>query len=292
MFPNSMSNTQHYSRNHWPLRKPTIFVVAVVVLLLGARASGEQVDGFTEPFLTTNVATAETGVVISVSAREGEVVKKGQVLATLDNDIHLALLAIAAEQMKAAGKLESAQAELELQERKLDKLKTLREKGLARPEELERTRTDVAIARAQVLAMKEDLAVRKLEHEKTRLQLDRRTIRAPHDGVISSLHKQEGEFVAPNEPILFTLVQLDPLLASFSIPSQLVGTFRLRQKVLVQIEGSSVRAQGVIDQIAPVTDAESGTVRIKVRIENPKGLYRSGERCTLSLPPLSQSAAR
>lgn len=281
-----------YELSHWPVCKPTILVAAALLLLPTAVVNGEQLDGFTEPYLTTNVATAETGVILSVSAREGEVVKKGQVLATLDNDVHLALLAIAAEQMNSLGKLDSAQAELELQERKLEKLKTLREKGLARPEELERTRTDVAIARAQLLAIKEDLAVRKLEYERTRLQLDRRTIRAPHNGTIAKTHKQEGEFVAPNEPVLFTLVQLDPLWATFSVPSHQAGAFRARQKVQVNIDGNSARAAGVVELVSPVTDAESGTVRIKVRIENPKGLYRSGERCTLTIPPVLQSAAQ
>jgi RND family efflux transporter MFP subunit len=267
-----------------------MFVAASLAMVGAPRASAELIDGFTEPFLTTNVATAETGVIISLSVREGEVVKKGQALALLDNDLHLALVEIASEQMRAVGKLQSATAELTLQERKFEKLQELRERGHARPEELERTRTDVLIARAQLLAIKEDLAVRKLEHERTRLQLERRTIRAPHDGVIAKTHKQEGEFVAPNEPIMFTLVQLDPLVASFSVPSHLVGAFRLRQKVFVGVEGHSASSAGAIELISPVTEAESGTVRIKVRLENPKGLLRSGERCTLQLPAPAQAA--
>ena len=35
--------------------------------------------------------------------------------------------------------------------------------------------------------------------------------------------------------------------------------------------------------VAPITDAESGTVRVKVRIDNPNGNYRSGERWTLEV---------
>lgn len=287
-----MNSTRFILPTRWQFTPPTTLVVVALVLLSATVVKGEQLDGFTEPYLTTNVATAETGLVMTVSARDGDVVKKGQILAILDNDVHLALLAIAAEQMNSLGKLDTARAELELQERKLEKLKTLREKGLARPEELERTRTDVAIARAQLAAIQEDLAVRKLEHERTRLQLERRTIRAPHDGIIAKMHKQEGEFVAPHEPVLFTLVQLDPLWATFSVPSHLLGAIRHRQKVLVGIAGNAARVPGVIDQISPITDAESGTVRIKVRIENPQGLYRSGERCTLPITSAPQSASR
>ena len=41
--------------------------------------------------------------------------------------------------------------------------------------------------------------------------------------------------------------------------------------------------KGAIDFISPVTDAESGTVRVKVRIDNPQNKYRSGQRCALQL---------
>ena len=135
-----------------------------VLTAVGPAAAVETLEGFTEPFRVVNVATTETGVVARVLVREGDLVKKGQELAALDSDLHLTVLAIAAEQMKAVGRLQSAQSELELQQNKLDKLTLLREKGHARQEEVERTRADVAIARSHVLSIQEELAVRKMEH--------------------------------------------------------------------------------------------------------------------------------
>lgn len=40
-------------------------------------------------------------------------------------------------------------------------------------------------------------------------------------------------------------------------------------------------AQGIVDYIAPVIDAQSGTILIKVRVPNSKNIYRSGEKCLL-----------
>ena len=42
--------------------------------------------------------------------------------------------------------------------------------------------------------------------------------------------------------------------------------------------------------MAPITDAESGTVRVKVRIANQDGQFRGGERCTLQLQNASAAA--
>jgi multidrug efflux pump subunit AcrA (membrane-fusion protein) len=56
---------------------------------------------------------------------------------------------------------------------------------------------------------------------------------------------------------------------------------------------SSASVQGAVESVSPVTDAESGTVRVKVCFDNPKGEYRSGQRCTLRFsdqPAVQQTA--
>ena len=56
---------------------------------------------------------------------------------------------------------------------------------------------------------------------------------------------------------------------------------RIDQDVTIHFLDSEVETKGTVEFISPVTDAESGTVRVKIRIDNPDGKYRSGERCTL-----------
>ena len=66
------------------------------------------------------MGATEVGIVHEMKVREGDRVTKGQVLARLDQDVHLALLAIAAANMDTTGRLDSAKAELELRRVKLD----------------------------------------------------------------------------------------------------------------------------------------------------------------------------
>jgi RND family efflux transporter MFP subunit len=251
---------------------------------------GGEFDGFTEPYRKVNVASVETGTIKSIEVREGAAVEKGQVLARLDDDLYLALLAIADESMRAQSALKSAQVELDMRRERWEKLNALRGQGHARQEEVDRAFADVEMADARVLSAKELMEVKRLECEKAKVQLARRAVVAPLAGIVSVLHKDEGEFVAPNDPYVLEIVALDPLLATFSVPSPDAAQLQRDATVTVYVDGAEQLVKGQVETIAPVTDAESGTTRVKVRIANPEGQYRSGERCTLQLENVSRTA--
>lgn len=277
-----IENTMRIDRfNHAAVLVGLLTIANAVVV---SPAMALEVEGFTEPYRTVNVASGETGIIAEVLVREGDVVEAGQPLARLNNEVHKALLAIAEKSMKAKGKIDSALAELSLRKERFNKLKTLRAEGHARQEELDRARAEVEIAEGNVTSVREDLLIKKLDYAKINAQLVQRTIRSPFDGVVTTLHKEKGEFVAPNSPEVLTLVELDSLLAHFSIMSSEAKRLSIGQKVQIRFPASVQNAERVVESIAPVTDAESGTVQVKVRIANPKGSFRSGERCMMRLP--------
>ena len=260
----------------------TVFALILFGLALDT-ASGVELDGFTEPYRTIHVAASETGIITKIHVREGDVVKEGQLLAQLDDDVHLALLAIAEQAMNAKGRLDTTLADLELKTSRCEKLKRLRADGHARQEEVDRAATELAVAEGQVETAREDLLIKRLEFDKLRTQLERRSIRCTTDGVVAELHKNEGEFVAPNDPELLTVVELDPLVAVFSIMRPLADRLKVDSTLKVRFPESKDEVKGTIEFISPITDAESGTVRIKIRVDNPEGRYRSGERCVIDV---------
>ncbi len=268
----------------------TFSVACCLMLTYCVRATASEYDGFTEPSRRVNVASVETGTIKSLEVQEGSVVEKGQVVARLDDDLFLALVAIAEESTRAQGALKSAEAEVAMRRERWEKLCELREQGHARQEEVDRAHMDVEVAEARVLSANELTQLKRLELEKARIQLARRVIFAPLSGVVATLRKDEGEFVAPNDPYVVEIVTLDPLLAAFSIPSSEAATLHKGDSVSVYLDDAEQVVSGEIDVVAPVTDAESGTVRVKVRIANHDGAFRGGERCTLQLKPATQLA--
>ena len=242
-----------------------------------------DLEGFTEPYRTSHVATDDAGVIAEFLICEGDEVAAGQPLVRLNSEVHEALLTIAEHQMKSHGRLDAALAEGEMRRERLAKLEALRAEGHARQEEVDPARNELAVAEANIRSAREDLVARKLEFAKIETQIARRTIRAPFAGTITSFEKEQGEFVALNDAAVLTLVDLESLLANFMVMSNQAAHMTQGQEVTVYFPASGSQAKGTVELISPVTDAESGTVRVKIRVSNPDRAFRSGERCQLSL---------
>jgi RND family efflux transporter MFP subunit len=240
-------------------------------------------ETFAEPYRTVQVATSEMGILRELLVQEGEFVEVGQLLAKLDDEYVRASLAIAERQRDSQGVLKSAEAELRLHASRAEKLSELLRTGHAHPEELERAVMEKEIAAARVLAAQESLSVRQLEVERIQVELARRSIRSPLQGVVTRTHREVGEFVSPTDPVVVTVVQLDPLLATFSLRPATAQSLKVGQPVQVQFASMPNPVDGEVEFLSQTTDARSGTMRVKVKIPNPQGLCRSGERCSLVL---------
>lgn len=244
----------------------------------------EAIESFTEPFRKIDVAPAEPGTISELRVREGDTVTKGQLLAGLDRDALLVQLEMSRAAMEAHGKLDSAQAEFALRKSRLVNLETLRQRGHANQEEVNRARADVAIAEANLLAAREQATLDALEYKKTQALIERRTLRSPIDGVVIRVHREEREFVPASSPTVLTVAQLNPLRVVFSLPTALAASLQEQEAQTVVMSETGEAVTGRIELVSAVTDAESGTVRVKVLLDNAAGQLRSGVRCAWPLP--------
>jgi RND family efflux transporter MFP subunit len=259
-----------------------LLTLGMLLIGRGALAAG-AIEGFTEPNRRIDVAPAETGTIATLAVREGERVHRGQQLASLDCDVLQVSLDIARSGMTACGRRNSAVAERDVRKNRLEKLELLRQGGHASQEEVDRARGDLAVAEAALLAAEEQHQLDRLEHKKIEAMIERRILRSPIDGIVLKIHKEEREFVSANNPAVFTLVQLDTLRVTFGVPTAQAASLAVGQTVRVAFPETGARADGKIEFIAPLTDAESGTVRVKILLDNAAGRYGCGVRCALGL---------
>jgi len=260
----------------------TLHVVMSIAVLDSAMASGASFDGFTEPFRKIEVAASETGTVAQLLVHEGDRVTKGQALATLDNDVLEVSREIATANVHATGKLESAVAERKLRKTRLDRLEPLRAEGHASQEEVDRARAELGVADANLQVVREQHRLDELERKKVEAMIERRTLRCPIDGYVLKIQKDERELVSVASASVATVVQLDPLRVVFSLPTPYAATLRVGGAVDLELPESGAKVRGKVEFIAPVTEAESGTVRVKVLVDNANGAYRCGVRCLLN----------
>jgi multidrug efflux pump subunit AcrA (membrane-fusion protein) len=80
-----------------------------------------------------------------------------------------------------------------------------------------------------------------------------------------------------------TIVQLDQLRARFSASPRDAAALQPGQTVRLFLPETEEQANGVVETISPVMDAESGTVQVVVVINNSEEQLRSGARCLLRM---------
>jgi RND family efflux transporter MFP subunit len=276
------------NRIYEALRLTGCIVAIITVLAMDEKPlRANDVDSFTEPYRTINVSTAEQGIITKLLVKEGDTVHEGQLLATLDMDVLEAAKEIAKAGKDSLGRIKSATAAVDLKKERFEKLQALQEEGHAHPEEVLRAKTELEIAQAELLAAEEDKKIKELEFSRIETQIERRKITSPIDGVVTKIHKEVSEEVAATDPIVMTIVQCDQLKVVFPVAATEAGRFSVGQKVAVNFSGGAGATKGLIEVVSHVTDPESGTVRVKVVIDNAQKRYRSGMSCFLAVTHLA-----
>lgn len=241
-----------------------------------------DVVGGLEPYKSTEVSTAETGVVIEVLVKRGEKVEAGQPLSRLDDRQQKVTLRQAEADYIAAGQLKTYSLEKEFNQRRAEKTKELVDGGKGSPRELERYELELDIARAKLLAGEEAKEIAGIQAEKAKLLLEARTIVAPHDGVIEEIFRSEGEFVAANAPAIVRLVDSSKLRAIFMLPESVAEQIRGKETIEIRLPSNAV-VSGAVEYIASIASLDGRTIAMTVLVDNPDGNIRSAH-CELILP--------
>jgi RND family efflux transporter MFP subunit len=269
----------------------TLAAVTLGLALASGRCLADDIQSFTEPYRTINLAAAESGIVIGLNVEEGDSVEKHQPLADLNQAVLKAGVEIARSHRDAVSGLNSAESELKLRSERLRKLQELRQNENSSEEEVNRALLEFEVAEARVLQVQEQLEIKRLEYERIRLQLALRTLTSPIDGVVTELYRDIGEFVSPADPVVLTIVQLNPLRATFSVPIADVKSLRKGQTVPVKVDGVAKPVNAQVELVSPVINAESQTVRVKVELPNPGNKIRSGAKCFFASDSVKEKLA-
>ncbi len=196
------------------------------------------------------------GVVLRLMVEEGHDVRADQPLAKINpTDAALALT-------KAELALGNAQNTLDRSER-------LSAASLVSDQDLEKARFERDLAR-QTLA-------------EARRTLHKTTVTAPFAGKVTVRRVQPGQTVKKGDE-LFTLADFDPLVARIFLPEREVLDLRVGQVVRLALRArEETRFEGRIQQISPVVDTASGTVKVTVEAVSPPPSVRPGAFVTVDV---------
>lgn len=245
------------------------------------RVQAQSLESFAVPYETTDVATSESGKIADVLVKEGQTVQPGDVLMVLDSRVLEISREIAEFKTKMTAKKDAATVEMKVKKQRYEKLKELLEQGHGNTQEVKRAEADYLIAEASLQTVEEELQQSKKELARIDAQIEHRKIRSPIAGVVLHLHKTLGEYVSTTEPKVASVVELDRLKVTFYMPTAQALSLQTKDRLSVRFPLTGQTADVIVDFISPVTNAESGTVRVVMVIANSQGTYRSGTRCQL-----------
>ena len=279
MYSKSLPVCPFFSRNLTPW---LVAVCIAICCLVISTCVDAQIEGFTQPFRKIELSTEESGPIQIMSVVEGQFVESNQIVCQLDKSLQEIQLELSKQRAKSKGQIWTAEQGLRQRQVIRDRIKGLQKSGNATDSELLRSEMELSIAKGKVLVAKEEAAVRDIEYRQALLRLERRTIRAPFGGVVSKIHRRQGEFVSTLQPEIVTLMDVGKLLAVFNVPSSQAKLFVPGEFFELNLaNGETVSA--TVYRVAVNTDAESGTVEIKFLIENDGLRIRSGEMLTLDI---------
>lgn len=241
------------------------------------------------------VPAQEAGVLTDVPAREGQVVKKGDLLAQIDDRVprmaeQAARLAVEVARAKATNDVnvrfaakaaEVAQAELRRSTESIERFANSVSQSQVDVEQLtvdktkleaEQARFDLEIAELESKSKQNEMAA-------ARTQLERRRIVAPIDGQIVQVFVRLGEWVEPGQKAL-RIVNINRLKAEGFLPAD-VAVAELRGapvRLTIDAGGESNAAfAGTIAFVSPEVDPITGQVRVWAAIDNRAGSLRPGQ---------------
>ncbi len=218
--------------------------------------------GTVEPWRASKVATEVSGRVDSLEVRRGETVRRGDVLARLGKGNLLFRLDAAKARMNATlVRLEKATDDFERSE-KLFKRQAISDK-------------EQKDASLRVEELKEDLAVTKAEIRQIEDELDKKTVKAPFDGIVTRELTEIGQWVNEGGDIV-NLVDLSVVRIMVDTPEKYVANMKIAEEVIVNIDAlPNQNFKGKIHALIPEGNREAHLFPLEVHVKN-KGLALKG----------------
>jgi multidrug efflux system membrane fusion protein len=217
--------------------------------------------GSAEAYTTVSIKAQVNAVLESVHIKEGQFVRKGGLLFTLDARPFEATLT------QAQANLARDKAQAELSEVQARRYAELYKAGVAPKEQLDQMEANAEAERAAVRA--DEAAV-----QSAQLQLDYCKIYAPVDGRTGALQVHPGNIVKQNDvPVLIVINQVTPIFLDFSVPEQyLVPLQKFMAKGRLMVEatpyGDTAPEQGYLTFVDNTVDSTTGTIKLKATFPN------------------------
>src|SRR5437870_3553337 len=255
---------------------------SVPVIVAQAEARDVPVElkdsGDVEAYATVTIRSQITGEITKIHFQEGQEVKAGDLLFTIDPRPSQGAL------RQAQADLKRDQAQLASAKLEFERVKKLLDSAIASHDDYEKAEATFRALEATVLS--DEAAV-----SRAQLQVEFTSIRSPIEGRTGNLMVRGGNIVKAPDDALVTINQIHPIYVTFSVPEQDLPAIRKRlreSKLVVQAQpqapteagvpaGDAVDPRGELSFIDNTVDSTTGRIKLKATFPNEDSALWPGQ---------------
>ena len=235
-------------------RKRTLNVTAEVIKK-SSISDGIIITGLLLPDEEVSLSFETSGKITAINFVEGTHVKKGQLLAKV-NDAQL------------QAQLRKLEVQLKLAEDRVYRQNALLEREAVSKEAYEQVQTDLAMLKAEIDMVKANIALTEL--------------RAPFDGIIGLRQVSEGTYATPST-IVASLTKISPLKIEFAVPERYAGIVKNGANLSFKVEGHLKPFSAKVYATESYVDPTTHTFAIRALYANNNGQLMPGRFANVDL---------
>jgi RND family efflux transporter MFP subunit len=230
-------------------------------------------SGYVTPRRRATVAAKITGRVTSVLFDEGDHVREGQVLATLDDsDVRRALESAKADREATQAGIADLQVQLKNAEIELHRAQSLQAVGVQSQEALDNARTSVDSLKAKIELTKQQVIASEARIREAQQAVDNCVIRAPFTGIAVSKDAQVGEMVSPvsagggfTRTGISTIVDMNSNEIEVDVNEAYIARVKPGQPVTAILDAyPDWEIPSRVRTVIPTADREKATVKVRI----------------------------
>ncbi len=213
-----------------------------------------RISGQTEADKKAELAVRASGTITSLSIKQGDSVKAGDVILSMDS-------------MEKKIAVEAAAQSVKQKQAQMVATDALAKKG--------------NVAKLQLDSARADLQNSQSQYESAKAELERTQVIAPFDGLVDKITVQNGASVQQGAPVAI-LLSLDPIVATGEISERNLNQIKIGSPATIKLVNGAV-AEGTVRYISRDASAATRTYRVEVAVANKDGAIPSGMTAEVNL---------
>ncbi len=256
--------------------RPPVAVQVDSVQYTGIKQT-RQFTGSIHPLYRYMVSPKVSGRILRIHKRIGDWVDRDEIIASLDAaEYEQAVIEAEANLRIAKASLLEAKSQYELARQELDRVKSLQQKGIASPSELDATTSTFEAQSSRLELANAQVEQREASLKSAQIRLSYTILKATEPGYIGERFVDEGGLIATNSPIV-SVIGYKKVIVQTSVVERDYALMKEGQEAQVEVDAYPGRFfPGIVTRIAPMLQETSRVAQLEVEVDNDSLILKPG----------------